>query len=360
MSDNLSLSDFSESDIRQLTISTWLYASAACLLFFDYIVTLPREVEVIWKGRFSLPAFLYYLIRYLPLVWASLSLSTSTASAGPTDTSCTGLVRLLQSISDLTLVIFSVFTALRIYAIWNNNYFLFAVLFILGCFEPAANIFFSVHDELILSAPMPLPACISFLDAKASNQVYNNIPLASSGVKVGYEMLVLVLTLMKTFSIWKGSRVLGKHMSFSGLIVRDGSIYFLTIATVSLLDVILREIKSSSAFQGVASIYMPVLAPILYSRFILDLRRGQNYQATASNMDEVSSVQFHRTHANFGQGSEWAGDLEHTFGEESSSESETGNLWEDERTIEVKNTGIEEVRMVDLTLSGSERTQQVV
>jgi len=86
MSDNLSLSDFSESDIRQLTISTWLYASAACLLFFDYIVTLPREVEVIWKGRFSLPAFLYYLIRYLPLVWASLSLSTNTASAGPTDT----------------------------------------------------------------------------------------------------------------------------------------------------------------------------------------------------------------------------------------------------------------------------------
>jgi len=329
------------------------------------MVTFPREVEVIWKAKFKIPTFLYYIIRYLPLVETWLTLFTNAISAGATDSSCTGLVRLLQAISVVALVVFSVFTALRIYAIWSRNYFLFVALFLLGCFEPAANILFSAHDNQILSAPKPLNTCISFLDQKASQQVYNTIPLATSGVKVGYEMLVFVLTVLKTFTIWRESRVLGKNLSFSGLILRDGSIYFFVIAAVSILDIILREISSSSAFLGIASIYTPVLTPILYSRFILDLRRGQKHQGNVGGISElstqeVSTVQFHRARApklNLGQDSEWGGYLESTLDEESSSE--MGEMEGSDEYKGTKNTGGEGIRMVNMSFPGSERTERV-
>ncbi|TBU51490.1 hypothetical protein BD310DRAFT_953238 [Dichomitus squalens] len=39
----------------------------AAILYFDYALTLGREVERFWKGRFALASFVFYLNRYLSL-----------------------------------------------------------------------------------------------------------------------------------------------------------------------------------------------------------------------------------------------------------------------------------------------------
>ena len=51
------------------------------LFFYDYLLNLSREVELIWHGPFQFTTFLYFICRYVPCVGLIFDLATINGSA---------------------------------------------------------------------------------------------------------------------------------------------------------------------------------------------------------------------------------------------------------------------------------------
>ncbi|CAG7853518.1 SubName: Full=Uncharacterized protein {ECO:0000313/EMBL:CCA74187.1} [Serendipita indica DSM 11827] len=50
-----------------LRISTYFTAASGVLLLYDYLLTLPGEIEHVWSAKLSLPTVLFYVNRYVPM-----------------------------------------------------------------------------------------------------------------------------------------------------------------------------------------------------------------------------------------------------------------------------------------------------
>lgn len=44
------------------------YRHPAALLYYDFVLTIPQEVERYWERKFSLPSFLFFLNRYMSVL----------------------------------------------------------------------------------------------------------------------------------------------------------------------------------------------------------------------------------------------------------------------------------------------------
>ncbi|KAI9065336.1 hypothetical protein FKP32DRAFT_1568312, partial [Trametes sanguinea] len=90
------------------------------LFCFDYILTFSREVQRIWKLRFTTSAMLFYCVRYSALFNTIFVVLEQTQWNG---------------ISDMVL-----FSALRAYALSGQNKSILAILLILGFLNPAITL----------------------------------------------------------------------------------------------------------------------------------------------------------------------------------------------------------------------------
>ncbi|KZT04436.1 uncharacterized protein LAESUDRAFT_657844, partial [Laetiporus sulphureus 93-53] len=92
---------------------------------YDYILTLDREIKFIWKADLSLATSLFYAFRYAAL-------------------SNTIIVLLICSFCDWymkrDLTIWTVFAALRVYAIFSRNKWMFGLVLLSGMINPAISI----------------------------------------------------------------------------------------------------------------------------------------------------------------------------------------------------------------------------
>ncbi|OBZ66405.1 hypothetical protein A0H81_13649 [Grifola frondosa] len=152
------------------------------------------------------------------------------------------------------------------------NWWLFAVVFLLGVFEPASDLYFSAHDTFLF-APWPLPTCIGFVDDSVTDRLFFGIPIATSAVKIAFELSVFILTVAKTIGIQRETWSLGIRTPLTTLLLRDGSIYFLLLCAFAVADLITRLVPSNNSLVGISSVFTPAVTPILITRFILNLRQ---------------------------------------------------------------------------------------
>jgi len=107
------------------------------LFHYDFILTIPAEVRCIWRRKFSAVSVLFLLNRYLTSVYsiliaATLFLSSSAIAECPglPMTWGTNVVGLMLGLTS------TAFMSLRIYAIWNMDRRILAVVFVSGIVLP--------------------------------------------------------------------------------------------------------------------------------------------------------------------------------------------------------------------------------
>ncbi|KAF8636827.1 hypothetical protein AX17_003234 [Amanita inopinata Kibby_2008] len=52
----------------------YMTVASMAILAFDYLLTLPLEIEYVWKSRFNVVNILYFITRYLPFIDISMVL----------------------------------------------------------------------------------------------------------------------------------------------------------------------------------------------------------------------------------------------------------------------------------------------
>ncbi|OSD05083.1 hypothetical protein PYCCODRAFT_1363009, partial [Trametes coccinea BRFM310] len=190
------------------------------LLAYDHLLTLSGEIHFVWNRKFSGATVLFVLNRYVNL-FSKIVLPISTFWwPNQTDKHTSLLqVRLLNCIGSCRRIEYAtVFSALRVYAIWNQDWRPLVVVLLIGISIPVTNM------------------VISFV---------------THSFAIAVDLLVLALTWIKTYEIKRLSRGLQSNATFSALILRDGELVGMQCPARRLLTshTLVQEHSTSGAFD---------------------------------------------------------------------------------------------------------------
>ncbi|TCD61335.1 hypothetical protein EIP91_008578 [Steccherinum ochraceum] len=168
----------------------------------------------------------------------------------------------------LGLVGVAAFSTIRVWAIWGKALMpTLSVLLITG-FVPAANIVSShpIHGLLVRA-------------------------MAIAG-----DLVVLLLTYIKTIDIWRtapaASELTGTRPRLSTLLIRNGTVYFLSMLIMNIVNLLLLLVQRTDASTSYKFVQvMNVINANLIARFILDLREAATEDGGRSSL-ECSTIRF--------------------------------------------------------------------
>ncbi|TCD60385.1 hypothetical protein EIP91_010238 [Steccherinum ochraceum] len=268
--------NFNETPIGDLSS----YA-ATTLLFYDYFLTFSSEVKCVWRAKLSGATFIFLI----HISWRTQSRDIADHVGG-------SLLK-LQAPLTFSTVRFAIFTALRLYAIWSRNRFVFLFVMAVSLVSPAVDIYYYALVP-ITAAPTPLIGCgeiTNFSKRRSTFPPSCSFKLFSPTSAILANVVVLVLTWLKTAGILRSLKTLKVKTSMGLLLLRDGSIYFILLCALNVLLAL-----PCPHVNNAANALADVVISILVSRFILNLRKVYltNHPSVASTFhsSRFSSLRF--------------------------------------------------------------------
>ncbi|KAH9847226.1 hypothetical protein C2E23DRAFT_742194 [Lenzites betulinus] len=257
------------------------------LFYYDYLITLPTEVRVFWTSRWNLASVYFFLIRYgffLDITILALGNIRFTPNAGLHESArtCGLLLDIGIAFSFLNFVVVAAFVATRMYAIWGCSKRVGVLVFLLGLINPNAITPMLVFGMTrVVMSPWPVWGCESFIqdynDKYIAFSHLTAVPIIVSSIGIVYELLCLLMTVYKTISVYRLRRRSGHPgAALTTLLLRDGSLYFIVMAVLSLVNIVAAAIPSVPSNVQLNAVFGRALTPILTTRFIAHLQEINN------------------------------------------------------------------------------------
>ncbi|TBU43473.1 hypothetical protein BD309DRAFT_864231 [Dichomitus squalens] len=248
--------------------------AATAIIVYDYALTIDLEVQQIWKRDISGTTVLFILTRYITLlqrIFVLISLSPLHSL------DACNIVSWFQAITTSILaVVMSSIAAVRVFALWNRDYRLFAAIMLAGLLPALANIYFRSASTVFL-VPSNLFTCQSVPTAMSA-LTYKRLSVATRVISIFSDGLVVVLTWMKTYRTHVLTRGVDFRTNYSTLILRDGTLYFLAVCFLNVIAIVYVMNIGSNLLNDM----IVALGSLLMSRFLLNLRdqRARNETQT--------------------------------------------------------------------------------
>ncbi|TCD64402.1 hypothetical protein EIP91_004118 [Steccherinum ochraceum] len=260
--------------------------AALCLVVYDTLLTFSREVDCIWRREFGMVTIIFVLQRWaLALDGLVLAVSTPHLWVRRSRISLLWFILMyhlqeckVQLISDnvihiLGLLGTTAFSTLRIWAIWGQSLTPTMIVFLTSAAVPAINLYGSAQQKEFAVQDGNCLAMLGISPAVSIRTVFRSLTYAARSAAIASDLLVLVLTWVRTADVWRESM---KTKSFkptiSMLLLRDGTWYFAALLimniVVLLLDAFQTRISAGSNFTDILN----ALSANLLARFMLDLR----------------------------------------------------------------------------------------
>ncbi|KAI0363159.1 hypothetical protein BV20DRAFT_958865, partial [Pilatotrama ljubarskyi] len=247
---------------------------AQALAFYEHLITIRLEVQQIWKRDLSGATLLFIMTRYIML------LNRIFAIVGICNT-----VLWLQAITTSALItVMSAIGAVRVFALWGRDYRLLAILMLAGMFPAFANLFFRGASSAYI-VPTRIYSC-QLAPTSMSAQAYKALSMVTRAVAIVSDGLVVVLTWMKTYKVYKLTRRIRFRADYSALILRDGASCSLAIAILNFVAIMYIATTGTNLLND----FTVTLSAILMARFLLNLRdqRARIEDMSSFALDTVS------------------------------------------------------------------------
>ncbi|KAI0801991.1 hypothetical protein BC629DRAFT_1284491, partial [Irpex lacteus] len=155
----------------------------------EYLVTIQYEVSRVWKRKHSLVTYIFLANRFLTMLYSAASLA------------------ILDFLHPHALISTSVFSSFRVYALWNRDWKLPLLVFVLNIVPVGTD---------IVRIPM-------LRELVADRYVFALlVGLCNRFCVITADVLVLSSTWMKTLATQRESKRLGLDLRISHLLFRDG------------------------------------------------------------------------------------------------------------------------------------------
>jgi len=213
---------------RHRFIMDYMYLSAAAVLIYDYLLTLPLEIKFIWFSRWGYTKALFLLVRYMPfldvafVLLSQLSFKISPKTCGVIYPASLWLVFIKLSLAESIL-------AIRTWAVWRRDKMIGIILALLSLANLAAQCFTTTRFiRSVNYSPPPYPGfrgCYITTTLKIIWANYVSLTIV--------EAIVLVLMAISAVRSYR----MGWTSELSHVVHRDGIMFYIYLLCISVTNV---------------------------------------------------------------------------------------------------------------------------
>ncbi|KAJ7924792.1 hypothetical protein B0H13DRAFT_2315125 [Mycena leptocephala] len=242
-------------------LNNWPLLAGLVLLFYDYLLTLPTEIRIVWPR----PRPWLLLVRYLAL---GTNLSMVVLTFG---------LQWNRWISDYTLAFCSLaILTLRVYALFNRKRVILWLLSLAGLGSLAAGVWLGSAAD----TAAPLPGSLCMLSHVSVIRI-----AGAWEAEVFRDLLIFAFTLLRGILHWQRDNYRSRLVK---CFVLDGFVYFCLIAAVDVAN-ILSYYFGDPFLAGSLAWLASALSAVLTARLILNMREVVDTNSMA--VGDVASVE---------------------------------------------------------------------
>ncbi|KAH9936021.1 hypothetical protein B0H21DRAFT_758942 [Amylocystis lapponica] len=215
--------------IQTSNMNNLCLVAAVALYAYDYLLTFSGEVELIWRRKFTGVTVLFVLNRYTGVLLQISELLSMLPLKDRSVLSCRPLATLTDVCNLLIIMVDALFSALRIYAIWNGDWRP-AILVPVLAFIYIGIAVGVMSTQQVSLAPPPLNTCGTVFTMDPSirtkwERTFHSFHLSNAlyTCTIVGNILVLIFTWIRTYGIHKLTSEAHTKASIATLILRDGA-----------------------------------------------------------------------------------------------------------------------------------------
>ncbi|KAI1781600.1 hypothetical protein LXA43DRAFT_671243 [Ganoderma leucocontextum] len=278
-------------EISDLYTEVYCTYAACAILIYDWTLCLGQEVRFIWgwHSKVISSALVYALSRYALLVTNLLAVATNYPMS---DLVCRANTSTQTAFQILGTIAFSAFSALRAYALSNRNKWLTTIIILLALPSIIMNLLQSFYQASV-NQPSPFNCSLS---TSLSPTLALRCNVVWRGSQLTAELLVVGITWWYSYQSYRMRKGINFGHTISSLLIYNGSLYFLFLATLYILEIIVDTtsipVRIADVLVVLEAFYDPITS-ILVCRFILQLRQFDSSPASGRYSEAGSRVREH-------------------------------------------------------------------
>ncbi|KAH9854767.1 hypothetical protein C2E23DRAFT_725762 [Lenzites betulinus] len=249
-------------------LQTTFYVGIASftVLIWDHLITLPDEIEYVWKRHKSPLIYLFFLNRYLtPLGFIVNLFGASTHERSLSIRRCNHFVRYEGSMTVIGINVAALMMLLRIYAMYERNKLIVGFVTALFIVELGVNAWLLTNGIGTLPSMVSIHACGKLTGVACSK---GPIASASAWLPLLFDTVVLILTLNRTYT--------GIMNPTAGRIMRtllkEGLMYYSVIFVITLI-LTLMIVSAPDGLKNVTAQTEYLMTVAMMSRITLHLKK---------------------------------------------------------------------------------------
>jgi len=277
-----------EPSVANGLVTVCCYSSCLALLFYDYLLTLGREIEYIWAGQFSLPSMLFYIVRYSAIINTICMLAEMYPWSGLNEHSCSVYTAIDMLTTVLLLIGTALFAAMRVYALFARRLCILLMISTLGLVAPAISLYTFTHTVTVYSSN----SC--GFTVHIANAAYQRLMIIARASSIAAEALVLALTCTRVINTDRTGSWQTPKSPLKATLISDGAAYFLILFIINVTGLAVGELLQ---YTIEIPTWIAILASILTCRFMLHLRHLADTNDDSNWTSCSESDLSHRTEA---------------------------------------------------------------
>ncbi|KAJ3554683.1 hypothetical protein NM688_g2980 [Phlebia brevispora] len=269
---------------------TFMYCTfgALGLAAYEYMITLEHEYEFVWRRKWTPATWLFVTNRYILLTSIALQAMRVSAQVRLPDSkhefgelilffqTCynSSLETFLFFLATVPIIIATLFSALRVFALLERAYLTATCVLLLGL-VPVATVF---YNSIMLVVTLWYMLMILYWDRHASQPLRflhrnSSVNLAALLAAIASELIAVVATWLKTYSHVRQAAALGIKAGFGATLIQNGTLYFVVILVIYILPLVTIFIPSNSGIDNVTDMLTAIIPNLVVSRFLINLRQ---------------------------------------------------------------------------------------
>ncbi|KAI0737642.1 hypothetical protein C8Q80DRAFT_1212405 [Daedaleopsis nitida] len=266
--------------VEQIHIEQLCEVAVTALLVYEWAITLSQEVEFFWKAPLTGATILFALNRYI------IALSYATAYIPSQSLSSCKVIAFLEYSFEISAYIpWAAFSAMRAYALSGRRWYIMTWVLLMSCIPIILNL---IQVYWLYAVINPFAGCST--GTKMSDSLQTIFTIISRTSLILADTIAITTTWITMHDTIRIGNLQATPL-FSRLFLVDGTIYFITLLVLNILDFILAilQIVNKEVGDSYSIIFYEVITPILVSRFLLDLQAVKRKTQHQSSLDSTSS-----------------------------------------------------------------------